>query len=222
MRHTICILLIAVPLITRSQTTTHQRVAADGTLLQFHGDNIVSHVLTNQVKCPAFKKDFHFREGSHTALAGLPHEAFYRLVAVQGERVWWLSSTTTLVNFVAIATDQEALAFVRLFSQRSTSYLFDDSRFRELSLDTSIGPAQFDMAAARAAGVPVDSLPVHIGRSDGAFIVTRYVVDCGDSTSPFTYNILKVSERVTTNGGYEVVRQQQVATNIVVILPIPL
>lgn len=176
------------------------------------------YISTNPVNCSAFLPAYEYREGCE-GLLGFPVEAFLRLVVVHGREVRLLNTTTSLVGYVAITNEAQALEFVRLFSERSTHYLFDDSEYIELSRVNTNGAVVFDVARAKAAGVPVDDLSPHVTRLGNGFTVCRYVASREGPPAIFDHSIFRLTESVANNGAYRIVEKHLAATNIMVQLP---
>jgi hypothetical protein len=138
-----------------------------------------------------------------------------RLVAVGGDSSYALDRRSSLVGSVEVRSAEDALAFVRLFSQRKTHYLFADSDFLELQKyapDWDFWPDSVSIRQAREAGIPFDSLTVEVVAVDGGYRITRYAAD-------WEGNVFRVVEQVGTDGTYEVLRREVLARGLRITMP---
>ena len=124
---------------------------------------------------------------------GLPIEAFLRLYAVRDRhvvaRIDEPADLTSLVR--AVSTADEALAFVRLFTNPSTIHLFGSA---ELILE--VGPADLEPHAVESFGV----VGPRVGRQGNGFIVVRELVSAASVGA--RQRLIRRTETVSTSGEY--------------------
>jgi hypothetical protein len=73
-----------------------------------------------------------FFQGYTDDETGKPPQAFLKLIAVKGKEKNVLSNTKSLEGYFWIKTEENALEFVRLFTNFNTQYLFRDADWIEL------------------------------------------------------------------------------------------
>jgi len=154
------------------------------------------------------REEWKFFKGSDRPL-GLPIEAFLKLVAVKGYEQKILRTTTSLKGYVQIKSPNDALSFVRLFTDLDTHYLFEDSEYIEVrpaNKKTSWG--ELPVQEFRKLGLKEPSV-----MKDGEhFVVVRYVVDADR-------NIFQIQERISPSGDYQITKMILVAKDADILFP---
>jgi hypothetical protein len=113
---------------------------------------------------------------------GLPLENHLRLIAVQDHDKEEIATVADLKGRVVIASSEQALEFVRLFTSPATHYLFPDSNYIEPTIE--------DQRDKNLTPPPVTST-----EEDGAFAIERNLVSRDGK-------LVRATERVTTDGDY--------------------
>jgi hypothetical protein len=156
-----------------------------------------------------FKGDWKFFKGSDELL-GVPIEAFLKLVAVKEGEKRILPSTKSFKGYVQIRNSNDALSFVRLFTDIDTHYLFEDSEYIEVC-PTIQKPSWGELSAQDFADL---GLSEPLVTKDGEFfLIVRYVVD--DNR-----NIFQIHEQVSVLGDYQIVKKTPVAKDVKILTPI--
>jgi hypothetical protein len=127
---------------------------------------------------------------------GTPVEASLKLVAVKGDEKVEIKTVADLKDRVVIASPEQALGFVRLFTSLDTHYLFDDVGYIEPRLARN-GPGPGECTAEYEARMNVR--PISVRQDDDAFVVERHVLER-------TGRLVRVVERVGRNGEYSLER----------------
>ena len=141
---------------------------------------------------------------------GEPIEAFLQLYAVSTNRTTQIATPNDLAAITeAVRSEDEALAFVRLFTSPQTHYLFEKQRVLidvVVSDDDAAGFGVVRRAVAQRLAIPA----VHVMRGVTGFDIQRCLVSADSHTE--SYPVLLRSERVSTNGNYEWVEDRPLAT----------
>lgn len=163
--------------------------------------------IEDEISRTFIKSDWKLYEGGTEV--GYPLEAFLKLVAVRGTEKKFLTSTKNLKGYVEIKTSDEALSFVRLFTDLETHYLFDDSDYMEVH-PTINSPSFGELSRHNFAKLGLSEPTIIEG--DEFFIVVRYVAN--DDRS-----IFKIWERVSLLGDYLITKKILIANDVDIILP---
>lgn len=94
-------------------------------------DNIWISEKDGPIKVAFDTNGYVFYKGTD-GIMGSPVQAFFKLVAVKGDKKIILPKTTSFKSYASLNKPEEALAFVRLFTNLDTHYLFKDSDWIEV------------------------------------------------------------------------------------------
>ena len=146
-------------------------------------------------------------------LVGTPAEAFLKLVAVRDGDAHILRTPYDFQGLVRLSDTNDALAFVRLFSNNETFYLFGDNGFVEVAATDSnergfaeLPRAEFDRLGLYAPRVQV---------APGGFVIRRCLAR---GTGGARGDVYGVEERVSTDGRYSATRVLMVR-DVEILLP---
>ena len=147
------------------------------------------------IKVPFQTNGYVFFQGTDGEL-GLPAEAFLKLVAVKDNRRTILPCTTSLRGYVKLKNDDEALAFVRLFTSVDSHYLFKDSLGIEIR---HVQRPPLVVKYATMSMKPFKDLRLFDPRvrktAKGSFVIERFVLTPKGK-------IVRTEETVEPNGSY--------------------
>jgi hypothetical protein len=140
---------------------------------------------------------------------GEPIEAFLELYAVSASHTRRIATPNDLAAITeAVHSEDEALAFVRLFTSPQTHYLFEKRRvlIDVVVADEAAGFGVVRRVVAQRLGLPAG----HVTRSVTGFDIQRCLVG-GDSLTG-SHPVLLRSERVSTAGDYDWIDDRPLAT----------
>jgi hypothetical protein len=137
---------------------------------------------------------------------GLPDEAFQRVIAVRGDRTRLLRTPADLKGIVRIETDRAALAFVRLFTNLDTFYLFDGDQagFVEVTPTDAAKVGFAEMPRSEFARLKL-FVPRVRSQEDG-FVVERCVARGLGGSKAIVY---EVAEMVSYDGTYSITKNRK-------------
>jgi hypothetical protein len=134
-------------------------------------------------------------------VVGTPAEAFLKLVAVCDGVARICRTPHDLRGLVRLSSTNDALAFVRLFSDCDTFYLFGDDGFMEVAPTDS--PERSFAEISRAEFGRLGLYPPRVQRVPAGFVISRCVArDTGGARG----DVYGMEERVSTDGRYSVTR----------------
>lgn len=144
---------------------------------------------------------------------GDPAEAFLKLIAVKDDQKIILQSTTSLKGYVSIKNEEEALEFVRLFTNPETHYLFEDSDWIEIMhsntdiLGGELLPGMLLKSDFEKLGM-FEPQVTRIKKKTDVFIIKRCVLNSKNK-------ILTTREVVWANGDYssEIISKSENTSN---------
>jgi hypothetical protein len=147
------------------------------------------------IKVPFKTSGYTFYRGTDSEL-GEPLEAFLKLVAVNGRQRVLLPRTTSLRGYVTLTNDNDALAFVRLFTDLDTHYLFDDSPGVEIRHVAKM-PERLQYATMTTKRFRDRGLfePRVRKTAKGSFVIERFLLT-------FERKIVQTEETVEADGRY--------------------
>ena len=149
------------------------------------------------IKVPFETNGYTFFQGEDGEGGGLPLEAFLKLVAVKGNRRTILHRTTSLRSYVKLKNGNEALAFVRLFTDENSHYLFKDSlgiEIRHVPSALSAFVKNATMSTSRFKELGLFDPRVR-KTANGSFVIERFIL------TP-KREIVQTEETVESDGRY--------------------
>lgn len=144
-------------------------------------------------------------------ILGSPSEAFLCLVMVKEDKKILLQRTSELKGHVLIRTKEEALGFVRLFTSLNTHYLFSDSNYIEPSSsdDDNAGIGVYSKIYEKKMKLN----PVRTQVEGSNYVIERNLADQ-------TGKLIRVTERVGSDGSYRIEHEELIDANSPVIYPV--
>jgi hypothetical protein len=146
-------------------------------------------------------------------ILGRPRQAFERALLVQKDNLWRVVERSgDLEGALAITTASQAIEFVHLLSGPQTFHLWKDLLFVELSVagipssasrseETAIsGEVFFPGVLTPEQAEVLDFHPPETRAEEDGFLITRFVVKREKGGS----RVYRLTERISPNGGYEI------------------
>ena len=154
-------------------------------------------------------KGYAFYKGAR-GLLGTPVERFLRLVAVKGPEKVELPRVADLRGRVGLASPDQALEFVRLFTSPETHYLFPESQVIEpRAARGDPGPGEYP----EEYGERLQLEPARARAEGETFVVERNLVDRAGT-------LLRATERVGQDGAYALERTTTIDAGSPVTFPL--